>query len=118
MLSSDKVGPAKLLSRHGIKPQEGGLAAFAHQNQQHAFACAHLKDVRISTDSDRCGKRRIRQIALVAIDLVENCCKDSDKARDHDEGRAEQQALQLCLDSLGFRIERGLTRPSIPIFRL
>ena len=114
----DKIRAAQLFSRDRIKAQQGGLAALAHQNHQQTIGDICLQDFRISANRHRRGILIGGNIGRIGVDLVENCCKDSDKAGDHDEGRAEQQTLQLGLDAFGRRIKRLFTRPLIPIIRL
>lgn len=114
----DKIRAAQLFSCDRIEPQQCRFAAFAHQNHQQSARDVCLQDFRVSTNRHCRGVLISGNIGLIGVDLVENCCKDSDKAGDHDEGRAEQQTLQLGLDAFGRWIKRLFTRPLIPIIRL
>lgn len=114
----DKIRATQLLARDGIEAQQRRLAAFTYQNQQETVRKVRLQNFRVGANCHCCGILIGGNIGLIGVDLVENCCKDSDKAGDHDEGRAEQQTLQFGLDAFGRRIKRLFTRPLIPIIRL
>ncbi len=116
--AGDEIRPAELFSGHRIKTQQRRFAALAHKNQQKIIGKRCLENIRFGANRHRCGKLRIRRIGLISVDLVDNCCKDSDKSGHHDQRRSEQQAFQLCLDPQGGGVERRLIRTRVPKFRL